>query len=170
MTFVNPTTAGAADVTTPTTSASTNQSSSGLNQLDNSQTFLKLLVAQLKNQNPDNPTDPTSFMTEIAQMTAVQSQTTLNAEEQTVAADSMIGREVNGTGTDGKQVSGTVTGVLLTSSGAPQLQLSTGAAGSAPTTTLALDAVTRVYTATTTATTPASPTSSTTTTGSSTAA
>ena len=167
MTFVNPTTAGAAGVTTATTtSASTNQSSSGLNQLDNSQTFLKLLVAQLKNQNPDNPTNPTSFMTEIAQMTAVQSQTTLNAEEQTVAADSMIGRAVNGTGTDGKQVSGTVAGVLLTSSGAPQLQLSTGAAGSAPTTTLPLDAVTRVYTATTTATTPSSTTSA----GSSTAA
>ena len=81
--------------TTPPASASTS-GSTGLNQLDNSQTFLELLVAQLKNQDPTNPADPTQFMTEIAQLTAVQSQTSLSAEEQTVAADSMIGLTVTG--------------------------------------------------------------------------
>ncbi|HET9078176.1 MAG TPA: flagellar hook capping FlgD N-terminal domain-containing protein [Acidimicrobiales bacterium] len=141
---MNPTTAGSA-ASAP--GSSTGQAA-GLNQLDNSQTFLKLLVAQLKNQNPDNPTDPTSFMTEIAQLTAVQSQTSLNAEEQTVAADSMIGRTVSGNGSDGKAVSGTVTGVLLSSSGAPQLQLSASPGDPTATTSIALDAVTRVYQAT----------------------
>ena len=43
-----------------------------------------------QNQDPTNPADPTQFMTEIAQMTAVQSQTSLAAEEQTVAAASAI--------------------------------------------------------------------------------
>ena len=61
-------------------------------------------------------------MTEIAQLTAVQSQTSLNAEEQTVAADSMLGRTVTGTGTNGQSLSGTVTGVLLSSSGRPHAE------------------------------------------------
>lgn len=99
---------------------------SGLNQLDNTQTFLDLLVAQLKNQNPDNPASPGQFMTELAQLTAVQSQTTLDAEEQTVAADSMIGKQVSGFDAGGAKVTGQVTGVLLSSSGAPTLQISVG--------------------------------------------
>lgn len=134
------------------------QTPTGLNQLDNTQTFLNLLVAQLKNQDPSNPANPTSFMTEIAQLTAVQSQTTLNAEEQTVAADSMIGRSVTGNGAGGKQVDGTVTGVVLTSSGPPTLEIS-GANGVV--TGLPLDAVTKVYTATAAATAPAASTSTT---------
>jgi flagellar basal-body rod modification protein FlgD len=95
----------------------------GLNQLDNSQTFLQLLVAQLQNQDPDNPEDPSTFMTEIAQMTEVQSQTSLSSEEQTVAANSMIGFNVVGNSANGTTVSGTVAGVLLSSTGAPELQV-----------------------------------------------
>ncbi len=156
MSFVNPISATGAAGSAGAAGAAAGQSG-GVNQLANTQTFLNLLVAQLKNQNPDNPTNPTSFMTEIAQLTAVQSQTNLNAEEQTVAADSMIGRTVTGNGASGQQISGTVTGVLLSSSGPPQLQISdpAAAAGSKPT-TISLDAVTRVYSATTAATTPTS--------------
>ncbi len=98
----------------------------GLNQLDNTQTFLQLLVAQLQNQDPTNPANPTQFMSEIAQLTAVQSQTTLNAEEQTVAADSMIGKSVQGVAAGGAKVDGIVTSVLLSSSGPPTLQVGTG--------------------------------------------
>jgi flagellar basal-body rod modification protein FlgD len=106
-------------------------SASGLNQLDNSQTFLQLLVAQLENQDPTNPTDPTSFMTEIAQLTAVQSQSSLAAEEQTVAADSMIGLTVTGAGAEGASISGQVSGVLLSSSGAPTLEVEPASGGPA---------------------------------------
>jgi flagellar basal-body rod modification protein FlgD len=109
-----------------TTGTASTSDSSGLNQLDNSQTFLQLLVAQLENQDPTNPTDPTSFMTEIAQLTAVQSQTSLSAEEQTVAADSMIGLTVTGSGASGASLTGQVTGVLLSSSGAPTLEVQSG--------------------------------------------
>jgi flagellar basal-body rod modification protein FlgD len=111
--------------TTPTTTTAP-ADSSGLNQLDNSQTFLQLLVAQLENQDPTNPTDPTSFMTEIAQLTSVQSQTSLSAEEQTVAADSMIGLTVTGAGSSGATLTGQVTGVELSSSGAPTLEVQDG--------------------------------------------
>jgi flagellar basal-body rod modification protein FlgD len=97
-------------------------------------------VAQLKNQDPTNPADPTQFMTEIAQMTAVQSQTSLSAEEQTVAADSMIGRTVTGMNSTGTSVSGLVNGVLLSSSGAPELEIGTGATAQ----TVALTSISKV--------------------------
>jgi len=114
---------GVAGTSGATAGAAGSPSASGLNQLDNSQTFLKLLVAQLENQDPTSPTDPTSFMTEIAQLTAVQSQSSLSAEEQTVAADSMIGLTVTGAGAGGASLTGQVTGVLLSSSGAPTLEV-----------------------------------------------
>jgi flagellar basal-body rod modification protein FlgD len=114
--------------TVDSTPATSTAGATGLNQLDNSQTFLQLLVAQLENQDPTNPTDPTSFMTEIAQLTAVQSQTSLSAEEQTVAADSMIGLTVTGAGSSGASLTGQVTGVLLSSTGAPTLEVDTGGA------------------------------------------
>lgn len=144
MSFVVPP-SGSSTTQASTSSSPTSAGSStgGLNQLDNTQTFLNLLVAQLKNQDPSNPANPTSFMTEIAQLTAVQSQTTLNAEEQTVAADSMLGQRISGTGSGGQAVSGTVTAVLLNSSGPPQLTLA-GKSGS-----VALDQVTQVYSAST---------------------
>jgi flagellar basal-body rod modification protein FlgD len=139
MSFVVPASGSTASQSSSSPSATaTAPAASGLNQLDNTQTFLNLLVAQLKNQDPSNPTDPTSFMTEIAQLTAVQSQTTLNAEEQTVAADSMLGQKISGTGSGGRTVSGTVSAVLLNSSGPPQLTLA-GQTGS-----VALDQVTQV--------------------------
>ena len=120
-------TASALPATAAATPNSTNTvPATGLNQLDNSQTFLQLLVAQLKNQDPTNPADPSQFMTEIAQMTAVQSQTSLDAEEQTVAADSMIGKTITGVSSTGAQASGLVSSVLLSASGSPQLEIGSG--------------------------------------------
>jgi flagellar basal-body rod modification protein FlgD len=135
MSIVDP----AASGLTPTGSGS--PTTTGLNQLDNSQTFLNLLVAQLKNQNPDNPSDPTAFMTEIAQLTAVQSQTNLAAEEQTVAADSMLGQIVSGTNSQGQSVIGVVSSILLPPSGGPELELA-GQNG-----TLSLAQINQVYSA-----------------------
>ena len=141
MSFVIPNSTAAGSNSSSGSVAASSSSANGLNQLDNSQTFLNLLVAQLKNQDPSNPANPTSFMTEIAQLTAVQSQTSLNAEEQTVAADSMLGQKISGTGSGGRVVSGTVTAVLLSGSGSPQLSLA-GQSG-----TVSLDQVTQVYSA-----------------------
>ncbi|MDA8046736.1 MAG: hypothetical protein M0Z30_16085 [Actinomycetota bacterium] len=136
MSYVNSTTSGASTPAAPSA-----QTPTGLNQLQNSQTFLNLLVTQLKNQNPDNPSDPTAFMTEIAQLTAVQSQTNLSAEEQTVAADSMLGQSVTGINASGQTVTGTVTSVLLPSSGGPELELA-GQTG-----TISLAQINQVYSA-----------------------
>ena len=41
-------------------------------KLANEQTFLKLLVAQIKNQNPLNPTDGTQFVSQLAQFSQLE--------------------------------------------------------------------------------------------------
>src|SRR5215472_1867262 len=52
----------------PAVSSATSSSSSGVNENQ----FLKLLVTQLKNQDPLSPTDSTQFMGELAQFTQLQ--------------------------------------------------------------------------------------------------
>ena len=41
-------------------------------RLANEQTFLQLLVAQMKNQNPLNPTDSMQFVTQLAQFSQLE--------------------------------------------------------------------------------------------------
>ena len=60
-----------------TGSSSTNSSTStskaaGADPLANESTFLQLLVAQLKNQNPMNPMDGTTFVTQLAQFSDLE--------------------------------------------------------------------------------------------------
>ena len=43
--------------------------------LANQDVFLQLLVAQLKNQNPQQPADGTAFVTQLAQFTTLQENT-----------------------------------------------------------------------------------------------
>jgi flagellar basal-body rod modification protein FlgD len=57
--------------TTNNTSQSS-QSSSNSNSLDNTSAFLQLLVAQLQNQDPMQPTDPTTFVTQLAEFNDVE--------------------------------------------------------------------------------------------------
>jgi len=40
--------------------------------LANEQTFLKLLVSQLENQDPESPQDPMQFVTQLAQFTQLE--------------------------------------------------------------------------------------------------
>ena len=75
--------------------------SSGSNTL-NENTFLTLLVAQLKYQDPMNPADSTQFLTQTAQFTEVetlQKMATQQAAQQSaselLAASTMIGRPVS---------------------------------------------------------------------------
>jgi flagellar hook assembly protein FlgD len=42
--------------------------------------FLQLLIAQLQNQDPENPTDGTTFVTQLAEFTGVQEQTQSTAD------------------------------------------------------------------------------------------
>jgi len=90
----------------------------------NKDTFLKLLVAQLKYQNPMSPADGTQFLAQTAQFSMVEkledmdTQITsgLNAQK-TAAATGMLGQQIVATGADGKDVTGIVTGMRITADG-----------------------------------------------------
>ena len=56
---------------TASTSSSTT-ATSNTNQLANTETFLKLLVAQLQNQDPLQPADSMQFVTQLAQFSQLE--------------------------------------------------------------------------------------------------
>ena len=93
-------------------------------------TFMKLLVAQLRYQDPTNPTDGAEFLAQTAQFTVVEKLEELaktNAEllaaERLTTATSMIGRSVTYTqGTEGTEATGVVTATRIGPMG-PVLQV-----------------------------------------------
>ena len=83
--------------------------------------FLRLLVAQLKNQDPTQPTDSTQFLSQLASFSQVEQSIAANAKLDSLLtssalslADAVIGRTV--TSADGK-ISGVVVSVKITSDG-----------------------------------------------------
>ncbi len=63
---INPITS--ATTTGTTSSSATSSLDSGVNE----EMFLQLLVAQLKNQDPMNPTDSTQFVSQLAQFSELE--------------------------------------------------------------------------------------------------
>ena len=83
--------------------------------------FLQLLIAQLKNQDPTQPTDSTQFVSQLASFSAVEQQVQTNAKLDSILtssklgqADNIIGRTL--TSADGS-VSGLVSSVTLSDAG-----------------------------------------------------
>lgn len=90
-------------------------------QLD-SKAFMKLLIAQLENQDPSSPMDTSAMMTQTTQMSTMQSLTelTTNAQDQfalqmRVAAATLVGRTVTWNDADGVAQQGVVSSVSYTS-------------------------------------------------------
>lgn len=66
--------------------ASGGQSNPGeVNFASDYQTFLRLMTAQLKNQDPLSPTDPTQFLSQIAQFSTVEQQLRTNSNLEQIA-------------------------------------------------------------------------------------
>src|SRR3954451_6188629 len=112
---------GATDPTAPAAIAGTAASPSNAMNKD---TFLKLLVAQLKYQNPMSPTDSTQFLQQTATFTQVENlqdiltkTTDLLAAQQNSQATNMLGDKITATGANGKDITGIVTGMRLTADG-----------------------------------------------------
>jgi flagellar basal-body rod modification protein FlgD len=83
-------------------------------------TFLKLLVAQMRYQDPSNPADTTQFMSQTAVFTQVEKLeelTTQNASllalQRSLSAGALVGRTVTYTDGSGVERTGTVTSVVL---------------------------------------------------------
>jgi flagellar basal-body rod modification protein FlgD len=117
---INPTEGATAGLFVPPTSTDASSSTN----LADKQTFLQLLVAQLRYQDPMNPTDSTEFMSQTAQfnaleqMQAVAQQTAALLSAQTAfGAMSLVGRNVGYVDADGATVTGTVSGVRYDAGG-----------------------------------------------------
>jgi flagellar basal-body rod modification protein FlgD len=127
--------------TTPptTTGGSSTSGSSGLGEAN----FLQLLVGQLQNQDPLQPTDDQSWIQEMAQFSEVQQVSQMNESNTKILsalnqgqAVGLIGHKVTYTDKSGNPVTGTVGGVDL-SSGSPTLTVD-GQTGIDPTTVTAV--------------------------------
>ena len=85
------------------------------------QSFLKLLVAQMKNQDPTNPMDSTQYMAQLASFSQVEQSVQMNTKldlmlqsSALAQADALIGRTI--TSADG-ETTGKVKEVRLISNG-----------------------------------------------------
>ena len=103
--MITPTTGTPTATTTPAKSRS---------EMDKD-TFLKLLVAQLRYQDPTKPMDGAQFVAESAQFTTVEvlqklqeSQAQLLSFQSTLLSSGLIGKTVTAMGVDGKEVTGVV--------------------------------------------------------------
>ena len=94
--------------------------------------FMKLLVAQLKYQNPMQPTDGNEYMSQMAVFAQVEKLTSLLTSQQATetwqqrtAAQGLVGKLVAGTDAEATAHTGTVTSVSFDGS-TPRLTLSDG--------------------------------------------
>jgi flagellar basal-body rod modification protein FlgD len=127
------TTNGITGTQAPAGSAQAPSSANGLKADTN--TFLKLLVANLQHQDPMQPQDSSSYMQQLSSMTMVQELTSL-ADTTTSAANDqkaataigLLGRNVSYIDNDGNRQTGTVDSVQVATGGNPSLTVA-GIAG-----------------------------------------
>jgi flagellar basal-body rod modification protein FlgD len=95
-------------------------------------TFLQLMMAELQNQDPMNPntSDPTQFVSQLAQFTTLEQETNTAQsteatalEQETMSAVALLGHTISYTDANGDTHTGTVQQVQITSSG-PTLTVS----------------------------------------------
>jgi flagellar basal-body rod modification protein FlgD len=117
---------------TGATGGATNQSDP---QVMGKDTFLKLLVAQLKYQNPMEPVDSSQFMAQTAQFTMVEKLQAMAAQTEALVAGEasqraagLLGRQVSYVDAEGAIQTGVVTGTRFGSDG-PVLLLGPGGSG-----------------------------------------
>ena len=79
--------------------------------------FLQLMIAQLKNQDFNNPVDDTQYITQLAQFSTMQAMQELTQFSKTAYATSLVGKEVTAAkmsiGGQMETVTGIVTKVSL---------------------------------------------------------
>ena len=86
--------------------------------------FLKLLIAQLRNQDPSKPMDDSAMIAQMAQFSALEATQQLqhtiqqsNNVQTIFQAGALIGKYVQADQTDGNNITGAVTGVEFTTTG-----------------------------------------------------
>lgn len=79
--------------------------------------FLKLMIAQLQEQNPMEPGNSNEYVNELATFTQLEQTTNLASSSELSNAVQMIGHEVSYTNSLGKLISGKVESVQHTTAG-----------------------------------------------------
>ena len=74
--------------------------------------FLNLLVAQLKNQDPTNPSDPAQFLSQLASFSSVEQQIKTNEHLTALLAMGHAGEAVQLIGTTVASADGSIEGVV----------------------------------------------------------
>jgi flagellar basal-body rod modification protein FlgD len=107
------------------TAASTSSTSNSSTKLSGfaaltSQDFLKMLITELKNQDPTQPVSNSELLQQLSQMQALQSNVELNStltnfsnNQQISAGASFLGKVVSGTDSNNNPVSGVADSVFL---------------------------------------------------------
>ena len=98
--------------------------------------FLKVLIEQLKNQDPSNPMDSDQLLQQVSSMRALQSNIelsdslkSLTLSQQLTSATSFLGKQIKGSDANNQAVSGAVdrvvvsNGKTLLSVGSKQVEL-----------------------------------------------
>jgi flagellar basal-body rod modification protein FlgD len=118
--------------TAGTTGGASGDDTKAKNEIDKDM-FLRLLVTQLKYQDPLNPASPDEFLAQTAQFTAVEKLTELAAEstrsalgQRMATASALIGRAVTYGGPGGIDATGTVHSARITDTGEIMLDLGEG--------------------------------------------
>jgi len=110
----------ATDSTSKSTSTTTTTSSTGVDY----NTFLRLLIAEMKNQDPTNPMDTSQYMSQFAQLSSVEQAMQTNnkldallSSQSLSQANGLIGKTVSFTDSTGASFSGKVASVSINSDG-----------------------------------------------------
>src|SRR5688572_12996442 len=88
--------------------------------------FLKMLVTQMRYQDPLNPMDNTQMMAQMAQFSQLEQMLNMTKSFTMMQGVSMLGRNILATATDGSQITGKVV-VVMPDGEMPMLRLDTGA-------------------------------------------
>jgi flagellar basal-body rod modification protein FlgD len=114
------------------TDAGKTDAKSNKNDIDKDM-FLKLMVTQLKYQDPLNPASPDEFLAQTAQFTTVEKLTQMAEDsagaalgQRMTTASSMIGKAVSYAGTGGEPTVGTVVSARITDENQIMLNLGGG--------------------------------------------
>jgi flagellar hook assembly protein FlgD len=121
-TNVNPT-GSQSNSTNGTSGSKSSTQSSGTAGYDslNTDAFMKMLIAELSNQDPTQPMDSAQIVQQVSQIRSIQASDQLSTTLQSVllgqnvaTASGLLGKAIAGLSDDSKQVSGVVSGVTVT--------------------------------------------------------